>query len=284
MIIYIIGGLNMGELVCGAIAPHGFSIIGEIAGEEFEIFKATRNAMENLGEKIVRHRPDTIIVLTPHGLRLKGYNAIYTSEYCRGTLEAHGKSVGLGFKCDRVMAEEILKRSTENNIPSVGCNFGALSGEASNIEMDWGTLIPLWFCTRDDYNPEIIVIGPTREIPLNKLVKLGEIIGDVCKDSNKKVALIASADQGHCHDPKGPYGYNEASKVYDEAILAIIRENKLHKLLDMDMNFVEDAKPDSLWQMLILYGALKTTPMMGNLLSYEVPTYFGMAVASYEPK
>ena len=274
----------MGELVCAGIAPHGFSIIGEIAGEEFEIFKATRDAMENLGEMIVGYRPDTIIVLTPHGLRLKGYNAIYTTEYCRGTLEGNGKAVGLEFKCDKLMAEEILKKANENNIPSVGCNFGALSGEASNIEMDWGTLIPLWFCDRDDYNPEVVIIGPTRDIPLSKLVKLGEIIGHVCKDSNKKVALIASADQGHCHDSKGPYGYNEASREYDEEIISIIRDNKLHKLLDIDMNFVEDAKPDSLWQMLILYGALKITPMIGNLLSYEVPTYFGMAVASYESK
>lgn len=272
----------MGELVCCGIAPHGFSIIGEIAGEESDLFKPTREAMEKIGGLIKSYKPDTIIVLTPHGLRLKEYNAIYTSEYCRGTLEGNGNKVNLEFKCDKPMAEEILKRATKEKIPSVGCNFGALSGETSNIEMDWGTFIPLWFCKEDGYQPEIVVIGPTRDINLNKLVDLGEIIGLVCKGSKKKVALIASADQGHCHSKNGPYGFNKASKEYDEYINSIIKENQLHRLLDLDMDFVEEAKPDSLWQMLILYGALKTTPMQGKLLSYEVPTYFGMAVASYE--
>lgn len=272
----------MKGLICGGIAPHGFSVVPEISGEEFELFKPTRDAMEKLGKIIMKNKPDTIVVLTPHGLRLREYNAIYTSEYCRGTLSGNGKTVALEYKCDTDLAKEILKNAVEENIPSVGCNFGALGGEASNIEMDWGTFIPLWFCKDKNYKPEIVVIGPTREISLDKLVRLGEIIGQVCQKSDKKIALLVSADQGHCHDPEGPYGFSEASKEYDDIISSIIRDNDLSKLLDIDMDLVEEAKPDSLWQMLILYGALKIKPMHGELLSYQVPTYFGMTVASYK--
>lgn len=272
----------MGELICGGIAPHGLSIIEEIAGDECELFKPTRNAMKKLGDLIIKNKPDTIIILTPHGLRLKNYNAIYISEYCRGSLSGNGKTVSLEYKCDKDMAERILSQATKENIPSVGCNFGALEGEASNIEMDWGTFIPLWFCRENNYNPKVVIIGPTREIPLDNLVKLGEIIGEVTKSSNKKVALIASADQAHCHDPKGPYGFDETAKKYDALINSLIENNELYKLLHIDMDLVDKAKPDSLWQMVILYGALKTTPMNVKLLSYQVPTYFGVTVASYE--
>lgn len=45
---------------------------------------------------------------------------------------------------------------------------------------------------------------------------------------------------------------------------------------------VNAAKPYSLWQMLILVGALEVRPMQGELLSYEVPTYFGMLSAAYQ--
>jgi len=272
----------MGELTCCGIAPHGFSTIEEISGPEFELFKPTRDAMKKLGNIIMSSNPDTIIVLTPHGLRLQGYNAIYTSEHCRGSLSANGVTISLEYKSDKSLAMDILKKAQKEDIPSVGCNFGALSGTVSNIEMDWGTFIPLWFCEESHYKPEIVVIGPTRDIPINKLVKLGELIAQVCKNSDKKVALIASADQGHCHDPNGPYGFHNASKEYDEKISFLIRENNLKELLNIDMDLVERAKPDSLWQMLILYGALKVVPMVGKLLSYEVPTYFGMTVASYE--
>jgi aromatic ring-opening dioxygenase LigB subunit len=47
--------------------------------------------------------------------------------------------------------------------------------------------------------------------------------------------------------------------------------------------FMEEAKVDAYWQTIILAGALGHTPLRGELLSYEVPTYFGMAVAAYSP-
>ena len=273
----------MSGLVFGGIAPHGFSIIGEIAGDEYELFKPTREAMEELGERLKKHKPDTIVVLTPHGLRIRGFNAIYTCEHCRGTLSSGGRTVKVEFKCDKPMAEQILKRAENTGIPSIGANFGALSGIASNIEMDWGTLIPLWFCgAKEKERPEIVVIGPTREIPINKLVELGEVIADVAEKSGKRVAIIASADQGHAHDNEGPYGYNSASREYDNQIISIVKDDNLEKLLDIDLGFVERAKPDSLWQMVVLYGALKKGPMKGEFLSYQVPTYFGMLVAAYE--
>lgn len=273
----------MKGLICAGIAPHGFSIVPEISGDEFELFKPTRDAMEELGRVIMKNKPDTIIVLTPHGLRIKGYNAIYTSQYCKGDLSGKEESIRLEYKCDRQVAEDILKAALKKNIASVGCNFGALEGPMSNIEMDWGTSIPLYFCKDENYKPEIVVIAPSREIPIGDLVKFGQVIGEVCERFNKKIALIASADQGHCHHSKGPYGFDKASKEYDDIISNIIREDNLEKLLSIDNELIEKAKPDSFWQMLILYGALKKKPMAGKLLSYEVPTYFGMSVAIYKP-
>lgn len=269
------------NIICGAIMPHGFSIIEEIAGHEKELFKPTREATEKLGKAIMAKKPDTIIVLTPHGLRLKDYIAIYTCNYCRGSLSAGGATVSLEYECDTELAKQILKESEDANIPVVGCNFGALSGPASNIEMDWGTLIPLWYCTDDNHKPKIVVINPTRDIALNQLIRLGEIINETGNESSKRVALIASADQGHCHDEKGPYGYNSASKEYDELIRQIVKRDSLVELLDIDSTLIQHTMPDSLWQMLILYGAIKDTSLKRELLSYQAPTYFGMLVAGY---
>lgn len=269
------------NIICGAIMPHGFSIIEEISGHEKELFEPTRDASKKLGKTIMVKKPDTIIILTPHGLRLKDYNAIYTCEYCRGSLSANGEAVSLEYECDITLAKEILHESEKADIPVVGCNFGALSGTASCIEMDWGTLIPLWFCKDDSYKPKIVVINPTRDIALEQLIKLGETISKVSSNSGKRIAIIASADQGHCHDESGPYGYNSASNEYDELICEIVERDNLVELLDIDRDLILRAMPDSLWQMLILHGALKGTGLKGYLLSYQAPTYFGMMVASY---
>jgi aromatic ring-opening dioxygenase LigB subunit len=35
--------------------------------------------------------------------------------------------------------------------------------------------------------------------------------------------------------------------------------------------------------MAMLVGVLEVTPMKGELVSYQVPTYYGMLCASYQP-
>ena len=43
-----------------------------------------------------------------------------------------------------------------------------------------------------------------------------------------------------------------------------------------------DASADSLWQMVVLHGALGDG-FRSELLSYDRPTYFGMLCAAFEP-
>ena len=45
-------------------------------------------------------------------------------------------------------------------------------------------------------------------------------------------------------------------------------------------DFVERAAADSWWQMLMLYGALGND-WRSELLSYEVPSYYGMLCAAF---
>lgn len=267
----------------GAIAPHGHCIIEELAGEEVELFETLREGMKKLSIKIKNYNPDIIIVLTPHGVKLEGYNAIYTSEYCGGTLSFCGNTVQTNFKCNQKMAKEIFKRAVCAEIPTVGVNFGTGAGNRSKVEMDWATMIPLWYSyAQKQIKPEIVVINPTRDISREKLVELGEIIAKIAEESGQRVALIASADQSHTHDPNGIYGYDPHAKEYDEKIISIVKEDKLEELLNIDEDLVDKAKPCGLWQMLILHGALNVVDMKSELICYDVPTYFGMLVASFE--
>ena len=88
---------------------------------------------------------------------------------------------------------------------------------------------------------------------------------------------------GHAHDADGPYGFDPASKEYDDRVVEIVRSDQLGELLELDASFVDAAKADSFWQMLMLHGALAGR-WRGEFLSYEAPTYFGMLCAAYEPR
>jgi aromatic ring-opening dioxygenase LigB subunit len=274
--------MTMG-IVYACVAPHGSEVIPELAGDKLEAFGETRRGMEDLAEQMKKHNPNTIVIATPHGLRLDHTIGVVTTEYSEGSLREKGKTVKARFKCDRQLAQKLLQEARKAWLPVVGANYGTSGGPASCMQMDWGTLIPLWFFgARERNKPRIVIVTPSREIPLTQMVDFGKTIAEVAEASAKKVAFVASADQGHAHDKKGPYGFHPASKEYDELVIKAVKENNLKQLLTLDPQFVEDAKPDSLWQMAILFGLLEKISMKGRFVSYQAPTYFGLLCASFE--
>jgi aromatic ring-opening dioxygenase LigB subunit len=269
-------------VVFACIAPHGAEIIPELAGDMFEAFAETRKGMEKLASLLKEREPETIVLATPHGLRLEETIGVVTSEFTEGSLEANGKQVKLHCECDRLLAKEILKKARESGLPVVGANYGTSEGPASCMPMDWGTLIPLWFfANQNSDKPKTVIVTPSREISLQCLVDFGHVIVESADVLGRRIAFVASADQGHAHRADGPYGFSPASKEFDEMVQQVVKENRLKSLLDLSAKFVEDAKPDSIWQIAILQGILECVKMKGQLLSYQAPTYFGMLCAAY---
>lgn len=273
----------MGELVYACVAPHGYEIIADIAGPERERFRPIREGMEVLGERMASAQPDTVIVATPHGFRVEDQIAIATNEFAAGQLTKYGDVAELSMTCDQGLALQLRDAARAAGLPVVQTFFGASGGSWSVLPMDWGTLIPMWFLGgRSEHAPKLVVVTPTRAAGLEGLIRFGEVIHETIDAAPGRVAFVASADQGHAHSADGLYGYHPASAAYDQKICDIVRENRLADLLTFDEAFVADAKPDSLWQMAILYGIHKRCPLHGRLISYNAPTYYGMMCASYE--
>lgn len=270
-------------IVYACIAPHGSEAIPKLAGDKLEAFSETRRGMEELARQMKKHNPQTIIIATPHGLRLDHTIGIVTSQYSAGTLEDNGEKVSARFKCDRQLAQRIYQNAKKAGLMVVGANYGTSEGPESCMPMDWGVLIPLWFLgAQEKKRPRIIVVTPSREIPLSQLVEFGKVIARTAEKSKSNIAFVASADQGHAHDKTGPYGFHPASKEYDELLIEAIKKNDLKRMLTLDPEFVEDAKPDSLWQIAILEGVLEHVPMKARFVSYQAPTYFGLMCADFQ--
>lgn len=266
-------------LIFGAIAPHGGQIIPALASTPEEA-AATRAAMTEMGRRLEALAPDTVVVVTPHGIRIDGTMCISVSTRAAGDL---GPEVAVDFDVDQPLAHAIAAESVAAGVPVAKCIYGASSGPSCVIPMDWGALIPLWFMGHTySRKPQVVVICPSRSLSLQQMVDFGKAVARAAEASGKRVALIGSSDQGHAHQVNGPYGYDPASAVYDNMMVETVKRGDLLSLLKVDPNLVEAAKPDSLWQTLILAGALEVTPMQGEFLSYEVPTYFGMLCASYQ--
>ena len=266
-------------LIYACIAPHAGDLIPETVEGKGQVMQ-TRQSMQAMGAKLEALAPEVIVIINPHGFRVENAMSVSIAERATADWSA---DVKLDFDMDLDLAHSIADQATEMNVPIVRYIYGASGGPECFIPLDWGAVVPLYFMGHDyQPKPKIVHISPMRLLPYQMHYDFGRAIGQVLKASDKRIALIASADQGHAHDINGPYGYDPASAEYDVWMQEMIRSNRLEQLLTVAPKLVENGKPDSLWPTLVLAGALKENPMQGKFLSYEVNVYFGILCAEFQ--
>jgi aromatic ring-opening dioxygenase LigB subunit len=221
-----------------AIAPHG-------AVEETPELLA---AMQELGR---RHDGRTTVVVTPHNVHVEGHFAVSVS----ARVGEH--------EVDRELALRLVDAVRAAGLPVVGISYGGNDPTQAELPLDWGTEVPLRYVDA----PKVVVVAPARDRPLEEHVRFGHVLAGF------DVSLIASADHGHAHDASGPYGFDPAAAEYDRLFQELTPNGDFRPLAEL----VEAAKADSLWQLLVLQGALGDRRL--ELLAYAAPTYYGMAVA-----
>jgi len=246
----------------GAIAPHG--------GVTLDGSERLRAAMVELGRRCEQAALEALVVLTPHGVHVEGHFAVVVA----GSLAGEVEDEQLAVSTERALAAAILHELRAAAIPALAISFGSNAPELAEHPLDWGAHVPLFFLPR----LPVVVISPARELSLAEHVRAGEAIAR----APGRFGLVASADHAHTHAAGGPYHVDpEAARAYDEAVVALVERNALAGLLELGPA-AEAGLADSLWQLLVLHGALGDGFDSG-LLAYEAPSYFGMLVASFEP-
>lgn len=233
------------SLVFACIAPHG----------DLEEIPELLTAMEELGRRFDAAKPNVAVVVTPYNVHVEQHFAVVTA--------AH-----LGeWETDRETAQALL----ESDLPILGVSYGGNVAAQSEMPLDWGTEIPLAYMAAK----RVVVVSPARDRSLEEHVRLGEGVAAL----PGRVALIASADHGHAHDASGPYGFHPAAARYDALLQEILASDRLDFLPLAES--VEEAKADSLWQLLVLQGAVGTGAR-ADLLAYAQHSYYGMLVAEIQ--
>ncbi|MDP9371633.1 MAG: hypothetical protein M3Q65_04085 [Chloroflexota bacterium] len=275
----------MDTLVFACIAPHGGMLIPAIGGAEGRKALATRAAMEELGRRLAVARPETIVLVTPHGIRVDDAFSLLDTGRVAGELGGNGAVVSVEFRVDSALNAAIGDAARDLDTPVRRVTHGAPGDPASCLPLDWGAVVPFWFLGRTlAPQPRVVVACPDRRLPWALFPRFGEAVRRGAATLGRRIAFVASADLGHAHDARGPYGFDPASAEFDAATVEAVKANDLGRLLGFDPAWVERAKPDALWQILNLHGAIAGTNLRGELLSYEAPTYFGMLCAAYEPR
>ena len=267
-----------------AIAPHGGIAIAEACSpDERDVALKTRAGMEELGRRFDAAKPDEVIVATPHNVHIANAMGVVVAGRVAGRLDGVTPPIELDLPSDMSLAWRVLEAMAGAGLPAVAVSFGSNDPALAVAPMDWGALIPLWFMGGRKEPPlPALIVTPARELSPSEHVTAGAAIAATAATSDRRIALIASADHGHAHVKDGPFGYHPAAAEFDALVTDIVGSNQLERLVGIPRELVDNAKADSWWQMLMLHGA--TQGWRGEMISYEAPTYFGMLTAAYEPR
>jgi aromatic ring-opening dioxygenase LigB subunit len=271
----------------GAITPHGDLAIAEACDEATRgLAAATQRAMDTMARRVAASGADCAVVVTPHGIHVAGHMAVVTGASAAGRLDDAPVPLPMACELDTPLARAAVAAMTAAHIPVVEVSYGGNNPAEAVMPLDWGAGIPLWHIHRHAPGLPVVIVSPARDLSAQAHVDAGAAIAAAAASESRRIAFIASADQGHGHAHDGRYGFHAESAAFDERVAAIVRGGRLDDLLSISAGDVHAALADSWWQMLMLLGALRHNgvPYDCELLAYEAPTYYGMLTVVVTPR
>lgn len=259
------------SLVFSAITPHPPIIIPTIGQENLPLVKKTIEAMEKLEKEFSRLKPETMIIISPHGTVCADAFSINFSEIYEGNFNQFGDfSTNLKFNPDLEFLHR-LKERLEQNLPVI---------LVKEENLDHGSLVPLYFLTKN-IKPNLVPIGYSF-LDFESHLKFGRIVKEEILNSKRKIAIVASGDLSHRLTPDAPGGYSPQGGVFDKRLIELLKKMDVKGILEMDKNLIEEAGECGLRSFLILLGILEKINVKPELYSYEAPFGVGYLVMQFK--
>ena len=265
----------MAGIIFGCIVPHPPLMVPDIGRGGEKRISATLEAMEKLADKLAQQNPETILVISPHGISYPGAMGIVTAKSSSGNLRNFGvPRPDYHFDNDLSLVSAIEKETDAAGIPLQSI------GETS-YDIDHGVLAPMYYLIRAVKGIPMVPLTFCW-LPLSTHFAFGQAINRAATETGKRVALIASGDLSHRLLPNAPAGYDPQGKVFDEKLVDALSRLDTHAVLNLDEDLIEHAGECGLRSIVILLGALQGLSVTPHILSYEGPFGVGYLVASFE--
>jgi len=254
-----------------AIVPHPPVLIPTIGKESIVRLKITQDSFIKLEEDLYSSKPDTILIISPHGhIQPEAFNMNLSPDF-EANFEMFGDfSTKLQFKGDIGLAYKIRERM-ETRAPLQ---------LVTDFYIDHGCSVPLFLLTQHLPNIKIIPLYYSG-LDLAAHFKFGQLLKRELLINKERVAIIASGDLSHRITKDAPAGYSPKGKKFDQKLTEYLVNKKTHDILGMNHHFIEDADECGLKSIVILLGILDGIDYQPQKLSYEAPFGVGYLVMKF---
>lgn len=252
-------------LVKTYIIPHGDEILSNPN-------KESRRMKNEIARETEKDNSETILIVSPHSLRIPVGVPVINTSYLSGKYKIGKKLLKRNYESDKLLNSELIRSSPD----FIETGFVSGEGKLSSFPVDFGALIPLTFFGKR----KLSLLGQWRTFDKDRLVNLGERMYDVVSSSKRSTSVVFSADQAHAHLKSGPYGFDPRAKQYDELVVDALFTDSFENVLDLDPAFIEGAKPDSFWNLIMFFGFIRRGQLVPKFHYYYLQRYFGMLLAT----
>ncbi len=269
--------------ICG-LSPHPPIIIPEVGkGEEREA-ASTIAGLTVLSREIVSGRPETLVVITPHGLVFSDAVSVRAQARHRGSLAGFGAPrVSFDLENDLDLVKRLVKEAKKAGGPKIVAvddpDFGRYRVSA---ELDHGTQVPLYFLDKAGFSGKLAVIN-IGFLSYQALYETGVLLEKVCSALGRRVSVLASGDLSHRLKPGAPAGFNPRGEVFDKTLMSLLDKFDVPGVMNLPGDLVEDAGECGMRPLVLLLGALHGLKIAPKVLSYQGPYGVGYGVVLFRP-
>ncbi|WP_451917387.1 AmmeMemoRadiSam system protein A [Adlercreutzia rubneri] len=266
-------------LLAAYVVPHPPLIVPAVGRGQEAAIADTIAAYREVARRVAAHRPDLIVITSPHApLYRDGFFIADTPEET-GSLAAFGQpGERVTTRTDLPFAEDVAARLHRRSIPSAGA-------PASMADIDHATFVPLHFLeeTIDLGSVAVVRMGLSGLSEADHRF-LGRAIAEAARALGRRCVLVASGDMSHKLKEDGPYGFAPEGPEFDRTVTGLFARGDLEGLFGLDAALCDGAAECGLRSFQIMAGALEAAgePFSSELLSYEGPFGVGYAVAAFE--
>lgn len=258
------------SLVYVGIAPHPPIMVPEVGREHVAEVRGSVEAMRELTERIVASGAQTVVLISPHApLDARAFVAYHETELRGDFANFRAPQATIAAPLDAELLETIMRAAGED---------GFEVAPIHDYEVDHGTAVPLYFLLRNGWRGRVVALGYSF-LSNEAHIRFGESLRRAVEEVARPVAFIASGDLSHRLKPEAPAGYNPDAHLFDEEVVASIRDCAPRRIAWIDQDLRRLAGECGYRSMLVALGACDGLEPDCEVLHYEAPFGVGYLVA-----
>ena len=138
-------------LVFAGIAPHPPIMVPEVGGDAIHEVLSSINGMTEFSRRVIASGAETVVLISPHAPLLEDSFVVYDGPAAAGSF-ARFRSPQT--KIHLEVDDELL-----NHIVSTGSDENYQMTRITNIELDHGTSVPLYFLLQNGWHGQVVALG-----------------------------------------------------------------------------------------------------------------------------